>query len=99
MEKGKIRILVKKLDQMKKEVKDKYEEEAPEFPFTKSEMRKALVSGKTNKLEFAINDMRGYASNDALRLQLLDAVREYSAVKPQKIRLSAEEARIMFGRG
>ncbi len=99
MDKNKMKILVKKIDQMKKEVKAKYEEEAPEFPFTKSTMRKALVSGETNELELAINDMRGYASNDALRLWLLDQVREYSAVKPQKICLSAEEAKVIFGRG
>lgn len=99
MDKRKMRILVKRLDQMNKEVKAKYEEDAPDFPFTKTTMRKALVSGETNKLELAINDMRGYTASDELRLRLLDEVREYSAVKPQKICLSAEEAKVIFGRG
>lgn len=97
MYKMKITVLAKAIDQMNKEVKRNYEEEAPDFPFTEETICKALSSGNTERLEFAINDLKGYVSDNATRLRLLDNVRGYSGVVIKKICLTPEEGRVMFG--
>jgi len=76
-----------------------FDDEAPEFPFTRDEILEALDSGDVNDLANAVSDMKGYVSalNEEERLNVLDSIREYSAVTTQKIELSENEAKIMFG--
>ncbi|MBR1700595.1 MAG: DUF4316 domain-containing protein [Lachnospiraceae bacterium] len=89
--------LADRIGRLQSDMSPNYGDDAPDFPFTRRSILNTLDSGETQELEFAINDMKGFVSDNEERLAILDAVREYSNLEIQKIELTEEEQAVMFG--